>query len=90
MSAPLSGPPLAADDKRGDPRYRWYVDRYGHRCFELDALDPNVLRTRVEDALRDEIDPVAWDRCKAVEEAEHRSLVEVMSSWGSLVAEEQR
>ena len=76
-------PEFAAEDKRRDPRYSWFVSRYGRRCFELDAVDPNVLRARVERAIRDQIDFEAWDRCKAVEQAELQSLIEVMESWGA-------
>jgi hypothetical protein len=74
-------PHFAAADKRSDPRHRWFVDRYGQRCFELDALDPNDLRDRVEEAILAEIDFDAWDRCKIAEAAEHQSLVKVMESW---------
>jgi hypothetical protein len=74
-------PEFAAEEKRGDPRHQWFVRQYGQRCFELDALDPNELRDRVERAIRSQIDFEAWDRCKAVEKAEHRSLVQVMESW---------
>jgi hypothetical protein len=75
-------PEFAAETKRSDPRHRWFVRRYGQRCFELDALDPNELRNRVEDIIRSQIDFEAWDRCKTVEQAELQSLVEVMESWG--------
>ena len=74
-------PHFAVQTKRGDTRYRWFVRRYGQRCFELDALDPNVLRGRVEHFIRSRIDFDAWNRCKAVEQAEHRSLIEVMQTW---------
>jgi hypothetical protein len=75
-------PEFAADEKRSDPRYQWFVRRYGQRCFELDALDPNELRDRVERFIRKLIDFAAWDRCKVVEQAEQQSLVAVMESWG--------
>jgi len=79
-------PEFAAEEKRSDPRYKWFVHRYGRRCFELDALDPNVLRDRVEQAIRAEIDFDAWERCKIAEQAEHRSLIEVMGNWGQSIA----
>jgi hypothetical protein len=75
-------PHFAAEEKDKDPRHKWFVRHYGERCFELDALDPNELRDRVEDAIRSRIDFDAWDRCKAVEKAELQSLVEVLESWG--------
>ena len=39
------------DSKQADPRWRWYRQRYGPRCWELDALDPRVLRDRVAVAI---------------------------------------
>ena len=75
------GPSFSADDKRKDPRHGWYVERYGRRCWELDALDPNVLRERVEAAIREFIDWDEWDRCAKVEEAEKASLLEVVGAW---------
>ena len=38
-------PDFSVHDKSKDPRYRWFVDRYGARCFELDALSPVILRS---------------------------------------------
>ena len=38
-----TGAPLLRHDKAKDPRYRWFVERYGARCFELDALSPAIL-----------------------------------------------
>jgi hypothetical protein len=77
----LGLPHFAVADKRSDPRYSWFLREYGQRCFEVDALDPNDLRDRVEQAIRFEIDFDAWDRCKSVEQAEHQSLIQVMESW---------
>jgi hypothetical protein len=37
--------------KRSDSRYRWFVERYGTRCWELDAMNPNELRDRVDEAI---------------------------------------
>jgi hypothetical protein len=71
-----------AETKENDKRYRWFVKHYGQRCYELDALDPNDLRDRVEETIRAEIDFDAWERCKIAEKAEHQSLIEVMESWG--------
>jgi hypothetical protein len=74
-------PSFPASDKKKDPRYPWFVKNFGDRCWELDALDPNVLRTCVEEEIRSQIEPTAWSRCKVVEAAEQKSLVEVMSAW---------
>jgi hypothetical protein len=80
-------PHFDADQKKKDTRYPWFVRNYGQRCVELDALDPRILRSRIEQAVRAEIDFDAWSQCEAIERAEHHSLVEVMESWGRTSAE---
>jgi hypothetical protein len=74
-------PSFSVDDKQKDPRYNWFVQRYGRRCWELDALDPNVLRERVETAIQEYIDWEAWGHCTKVEKAERASLLEVVAAW---------
>ena len=32
-------PSFPATDKRKDPRYKWFIENYGNRCWEIDALD---------------------------------------------------
>jgi hypothetical protein len=70
-----------ASDKKADKRYRWFVGIYGHRCWELDALDPNVLRDIVEAEIKSEIEPEAWARCICVKQAEQASLRHVLDKW---------
>ena len=79
VSSPLAS--FSTDDKRKDPRYTWYRAQYGPRCWELDALDPNTLRARVDQHIRQYIDWPAWERCLAVEAAERASLLEVVGAW---------
>ena len=74
-------PSFAADDKRKDPRYGWYSENYGPRCWELDALDPNTLRDRVDQHLRSLIDWPTWERCSRAEEAERSTLLEFVGAW---------
>jgi len=38
--------------KRGDPRSGKYKSVYGNRCWELDALKPDVLRRLVRDSIK--------------------------------------
>jgi hypothetical protein len=74
-------PSFPASNKKKDPRYGWFVRRFGERCWELDALDPNDLRELVEDAIKEQIEPISWERCAAVEKAERESLRTVLDSW---------
>ena len=75
-------PSFPAADKHKDPRYKWFVDNYGKRCWELDALDPIALRACVETEIARRIEPTAWERCKVVERAEQESLRSVLAEWG--------
>jgi hypothetical protein len=74
---------LTADDigalpsfaaKQSDPRYDWYVARYGTEAWELDAMDPNGLRGRVRGAIEWYIDAESWERHKRTEEAEQETV----------------
>jgi len=74
-------PDHPAESKRKDPRYPWFARTYGRQCWELDALNPNVLRARVEATIREYIDWSEWERCAKVEDAERDSILEVVGAW---------
>jgi hypothetical protein len=74
-------PSFAASDKRKDPRYRWFVERYGERCWEIDAMDPRDLRDCVEEWIKSLIEPTAWARCETVNAAELESLQTILKGW---------
>jgi hypothetical protein len=74
-------PSFPATDKRKDPRYDWFVRRYRDRSWEIDALDPNTLRSVVEEAIKAQIDPDEWERMETVSKAESESLREVLTRW---------
>jgi hypothetical protein len=60
--------------KAGDARYKWFVAKYGRRCWELDAMDPNVLRDRVRKAIVSYIDQPLWQQSLKIEAAEVESM----------------
>jgi hypothetical protein len=74
-------PSFPATDKRRDPRYGWFVKRYGKRCWEIDAMDPNDLRHCVEQEIMRRIEWKAWARCETVNKAELESLRSILSKW---------
>jgi len=74
-------PSFPASDKRKDPRYSWFVEHHGMRCWEIDAMDPRDLRDCAEEAIRELIEPVAWARCEVVNAAELDSLHTILSGW---------
>jgi hypothetical protein len=76
-------PSFPASDKRKDPRHKWFVRKYGKKCWELDAMDPNDLRDRVEEAIKEEIEWDAWERSARCQDAEQETLQSVLHEWVS-------
>lgn len=76
-------PSFPAADKGKDPRFKWFIANFSKRCWEIDALDPNVLRDRVEQKITSLIDWEPWERCEAVNRAERESLQDVLSNWAA-------
>jgi hypothetical protein len=76
--------------KKGDPRYKWFVSRYGDRCWELDAMDPRDLRACVEAAIKDLIDEEEWQRCETVNAAERESIREFLGGWRAFTRPQTR
>jgi hypothetical protein len=74
-------PAFNVKEKSKDPRAPWFRKAYGQLCWELDAMDPNNLRTRVEEEINRYIEPVAWERCRVVDEAERESMRRFLDKW---------
>jgi hypothetical protein len=74
-------PAFNVKEKKKDTRAPWFRKSYGQLCWELDAMDPNDLRSRVEDEIMKHIEPDAWERCRIVDEAERESLRYVLDRW---------
>jgi hypothetical protein len=60
--------------KRTDSRYGWFVERYGRKCWELDAMNPNELRDRVAAHIQAYIHWDVWERCRLAEAAEQETI----------------
>jgi hypothetical protein len=76
-------PAFNVSEKKKDPRAPWFRKNYGQLCWELDAMDPNDLRSRVEDEINKHIEPVAWKRCRVVDAAERESMQRFLDKWKS-------
>ena len=74
-------PHFDAETKAGDKRYRWFRDRYGAHCWELDALPSSVLRGRVEACVGRLIDMDAWRHAIEVEKVEIESMRQFHLKW---------
>jgi len=77
-------PWFSAKEKKRDPRYKWFVEWYGDRCWELDAMSPVALRKRVDDAIHGRLDLVAWGRADNAERAETESLSTILARWPAI------
>lgn len=74
-------PHFDAASKLKDSRYKWFVSRYGNKCWELDAMSPVVLRERVESAIVDMLDIDAWNHALAIEDVEVSSMRDYQHQW---------
>ena len=74
-------PAFNVKEKSKDTRAPWFRKTYGQLCWELDAMDPNKLRARVEREIKKHIEPVAWNRCQVVFEAERESMTAFLETW---------
>ena len=83
--APGAGlPSFEAASKSKDPRHKWFIENYGHNCWELDALSPVTLRQRVDDEILSLIDLGPWQQAVEVEAAEIASMSGFMDTWKSI------
>ena len=74
-------PSFDAGTKRGDPRFKWFVENHGGTCWELDAMSPNVLRARLTREIVERIDGDAWEHCQKTETAERESMQDFFKRW---------
>jgi hypothetical protein len=69
--------PLAP--KKKDRRYRKFVEEFGERCAEVEAIPANDLRQMVRDAIEQHIPQAEWDRLQEIEKLEKARWTEVMA-----------
>ncbi len=68
-------------EKKGDPRAKRYLVKFGDVAAELDALPPNELQRRIRECIQRHIESDAWKRLEATEAVEKQSLTEVVGFW---------
>ena len=74
-------PWFPAADKTADSRHAWFIERFGQRCWEVDALSPPVLRDRLDEAIGDMLDLDAWSHAVSIERAEIDSMQSILGNW---------
>lgn len=69
-----------------DIRFKGYVEEFGEECWELDALDPDVL----EALIRDEVEPLinrrTWNAAKREEDQSKTDLRLASENWAAVVS----
>ena len=71
--------------KETDSRYETYVDTHGTDCWELDALEPSVISTLIEDtvlALRDEN---KWKEALRKEQEARKNLLKISEGFDGII-----
>jgi hypothetical protein len=74
--------------KGSDTRAKWFKENHGHRCWELDALDPNALRKRVKKQIKSRLNLRKWKQARKIEKAEVESIQDFHKMWDALAPEE--
>lgn len=79
-------PPFHA--KLSDARAAGYIEQYGRDSWELDALDPNVIKGLIEDNVAMIRDESAWSEALAEEVEDKRVLDDFLESMNGTTEEE--
>lgn len=68
-----------------DSRAQGYIAKFGHECWELDALEPADVATLIEDEIMPLINLSEWESLVEREEAHKANLAKVASGWDSII-----
>lgn len=71
--------------KMKDSRATAYVEEYGHECWELDALDPAVIRDLISEAILQHRDEDLWEQALEEEKQHKAHLAGVAENWDDVV-----
>jgi len=86
VTADSALPWFPVGDKINDTRYEWFTKRFGQRCWEVDALPPPALRTRLDSAIAAVIDLDAWQHAVRIEKAETDSMKNIMGYFKASIS----
>jgi hypothetical protein len=71
--------------KETDARYGAYRDRFGDECWELDALEPQVISDLILTEFNKLVDADKWKEAKTEEEEAKASLDALVENWDGVV-----
>jgi hypothetical protein len=71
--------------KATDSRFAGYAEKFGTESWELDALEPIVLRNLVRDHVFEHRDVDLWDKMVKKEAAQRQQLEDISEQWSDVV-----
>lgn len=86
VAADSALPWFPVGDKINDSRYQWFTERFGQRCWEVDALPPPTLRARLDLAVTAVLDLAAWQHAVRIEKAETDSMKNILGNWKASIS----
>lgn len=72
--------------KMTDSRIGGYLQRYGNKSWELDALEPSIIHELIQDELRMLIDDTLWEETEAEEDRLREPLEQIYERFDDVVA----
>jgi len=73
--------------KTTDSRARKFLETYGNRAVELDALSPSILEEKIRNAICDEIDIKLFEEQLEIQKREESELLMIKSKTSQMFAE---
>lgn len=71
--------------KTTDSRYQKYLEEYGEESWELDALEPDVLVERIQEAIEQYRDETIWEEAVSLEERGRATLKYIVQYFPDVV-----
>lgn len=71
---------MAEKSKGWQTRCAEYIEKFGDKCVEIDALPPNEIRQRLKEAIESHINQARWQRLQTVEQLERDTI----AKWGAV------
>jgi hypothetical protein len=73
--------------KKADPgAWKPYLDKYGDRCVEVDAIPAPIIRDRIEQTILDHVDEREWEFLQAQEAREKEDVFAIVKQIGGEAA----
>ncbi len=72
---------MANPVKQSDPRSKAFIEKYGWNTWEIDALEPRVLKQLVSDEIDKIKNQSAWRKMLKMHEQNSKKLINIIKTW---------